>query len=111
MRLEGALFALYKFEGLACGGDGGCDFSFHGRCLGRRLRTERAGPDALIQHGAMEAAEGGGVRFRGFFVVGDWIGREEPGTHGAYAVGGERDAGQRLRGYAFENGFRVLRAG
>ena len=55
----------------------------------------------------MEAAEGGGVGFGGFVVVGDGIGRKEPRTHGADTVGGEGNAGVlRLRRYAFEDGFR-----
>lgn len=64
-------------------------------------------PDALVDHGAMKAAERGGVGFGRVGVVGDRIVCEEPGPHGADAIDRERNAGTRgLLGYAFGNGLR-----
>jgi len=63
-------------------------------------------PDALVEHGVVEAAEGFGVGFGGLGVVGDGVGVEEPGPHGAYAVCCEGNSGGcGLEGYAFGDGF------
>ena len=63
-------------------------------------------PDALIEHGPVEAAEGCGVGLGGLVVVCYWSSREKPGTHGADAVEGQRDAGVGgFGGYTLEDGF------
>ena len=50
-------------------------------------------PDAGVEHSAMEASEGGGVGGCGVGEAGDLLAGEEPGKHGADAVGGQGDAG------------------
>jgi hypothetical protein len=62
-------------------------------------------PDAGIEHGAVEAGEGGGVGGGGFGEVGDGVAGEEPGEHGADAICGEGDSGGVSQGgYAFGQG-------
>src|ERR1035437_5568214 len=73
----------------------------------RGLKLAGWEPHALIEHGAMEAAERSGIGLRGFLVVCHWIGREEPGPHGSDAVEGEGDTCLRSLGcYPLGNGFR-----
>src|ERR1017187_6168606 len=100
----------YCFECLAGRVDGGGNFFFPVRRAQKRsLELRRRQPDALFQHGPVEAAEGGGIGFGGFVVVRDRPGGEEPCPHGAYAVEGQRNTsldslGGNAFGYRFGGG-------
>src|ERR1035438_3111585 len=76
------LFGHYSFERFAGGGDGGGYFLFAVGCAEERcLKLRRRQPDAQIEHGAVEAAEGCGVGLGGLVVVSYWSGRKKPGAH------------------------------
>src|ERR1035438_6987789 len=101
------LFGHYSFERFAGGDDGGGYFLFAVGCAEERgLKLRGRQPDAPIEHGAVEAAKGGSVGPGGLVVVCNWSSREKPGTHGADAVEGQRDAGVGgFGGYSLEDGF------